>query len=344
MRSARAALALPAVLLWTACAAGPRPAAVGAPGAGPAAGEDEALSRSLTRAWRQGRWKELRIDAECRQDGAMRSVTFFGSGVGVWDGRRQFTVSAEALRGLLEAFRRQGFPAMPAQYGGRGDPAADPSTGGEGTPGAARLAVELICRVGLRLDGAEKQVFQLAGGRQSAALAALAGEILAVAEEAGRDGEGAASLAEALDKVAEGRLAPEILALQIVEEGEGPEEEAGWMLTLEAGRATAQRHGRQNGLGEPRRLALPAEEVAGLARLLAEEGLADLPGNLWAARYTDLAVEVLDHRRTLQARQFAGMTPATHGVAQERFERIAQALSRLARQVLAEGRPAGKAR
>jgi hypothetical protein len=381
----RALLALSLVsLTLAACGAHSRPATVAAPGRAAAAATDP-VGRALDRALAQGRWRDLRIEVECRGDAGLRSATVFASGVAIWDRRRQATLPREGVLALLGAFRRHGFSALEERYGGRGDPAGKspgeggaprPEAGDTGAaaplsgrvPRAGAAALELLCRVRLALDGVGKQVFQLAGGRQSAELRALAEEVLAAVEEVGRAGEGASGLAEGLAGVAEGRLAPETLMLQVLEEPERPGEGGeGWSLALEAGRATAERRGpgaatsehrdpgegrdpgqgsaERYGPGEgssgPRVLALPAAEVAELARLLAAEGFADLPANLWAPRYLDLAVEVLDHSRSLQARAFAGMTRETHAEAQERFERIAEALSDLAERVLAEGRPSG---
>jgi hypothetical protein len=71
---------------------------------------------------------------------------------------------------------------------------------------------------------------------------------------------------------------------------------------------------------------LDDRELSGLARLLREGGMADLPINLYAEEYTDLVVKVLDREQRVQARRFAGMTRTTHGLAQGRFDRILEAL------------------
>jgi hypothetical protein len=76
-----------------------------------------------------------------------------------------------------------------------------------------------------------------------------------------------------------------------------------------------------------------------LAGDLAAAAPDDLPANLWARDYTDLTLRVLDHRRSLQARQFAGMTPTSKGEAQSRFDRIVAALENLHTDVLTDGEP-----
>lgn len=329
-RGTALALALTLCLL-AACGERRRPVALTSPAAlPPAAGEP--LSRALERALSRQSWDELEIEVECGGEAGMRSATLFGSGVGIWGQERQLTLGRDQIRLLLEAFRRHGFASLAERYGGRDDPA----------PGEPSLALELVCRVKLRLDGVEKQVFQLAGGRQSAALRELAEEVLAAVAGAGAEGERAASLAEGLAKVADGRLAGETLVLQILEEAERAEQgEGGWLLRLEAGRATAEAPAAEGAGGESRVLALSATEISELARRLAEEEVADLPGNLYAARYVDLALEVLGRGRSVQARQFAGTTRDTHGEAQRRFERVVELLHRLYLRVEADGRPEG---
>lgn len=334
MRTCRRLTAAFLLAALAACVPADRPAALVTPGArAGATAAANPLAQALDRALARRSWHDLRIDTECRTDSGFTAATVYGSGVVIWDRHRQAVLPSDRVLALLAAFRRHGFDSLADRYGGRDDPAP---------PEAAGLAaLELACRVGLRLDGAEKQVFQLAGGRQEIALRRLAEEILAAVAEVGARGEGAASLAEGLAKIADGHLAGETLVLQILEESERPEEaEEGLLLRLEAGTATAERQTPDGGPGETWVLELSAAEVSELARRLADEGLAALPGNLFATRYLDLAVEVLERKLTLQARPFAGMARETHGEAQQRFERVVELLRGLYLRAAAEGRPA----
>jgi hypothetical protein len=152
--------------------------------------------------------------------------------------------------------------------------------------------------------------------------------------ELGRSGEGAATLSEGLAKIADGRLAPETLTLQLHRPNEGPNDPAvGWLLRLEAGTATVETHTRAAGYGEPRTLPLSPGDIAELARLLADASLETLPGNLYAPRYTDLTVEVLARQKVIQARRFADIGPETYGESQRRFDRVVDALERLRRRI-----------
>lgn len=316
------------------CSSVPRPAGEAAPAGAAArsggtsgpAGSDPASSEPIHRALeaaleRQG-WDELRIESECLDAASrLRFATLYGSGVGIWNRDRQFNVPRERLLTLLQEIDRAGFAAMREIHGGKDDPApASP----------ARWAPRMTCRVHLALDGTDKQSYQLAEGRQSAELKALAEKVLAVAEELGPRGVTAASLDDGLAKIARGELAPETLALQLQRQPENPNApEGGWMLRVRGDRAEVSRFTNAEGWSEPRRFQLSRTEVADLGRRLAETGLEGMPANLHAPAFYDFEVQVLNHKRSLQARGFAGVTPETHGEKQKRFNQLLAALEDL---------------
>ncbi len=319
-KTTRPAAALVLLLLLTACSGSPRPEASVRAGAGAEPSEDPAgdpLSRTLDAALARGTWEDLRVDAECQdEDFRLQAVKLFGTGVGIWNDERQFAVPRERLLGVLEALRRAGFGSMRESHGGRDD--------------AGKMGLELICRVRVVLDGVEKQSYQLAKGRQSAELRELAEQILAVGEDLGPSGVAAASLEEGLDKVARGELAPEALTLQLQRQAEDPRSpEGGWILRIEDGKAQLTFSSPETGWTDPRRVRLSRDDLAGLARAVLEARPEDLPGNLYSSWYQDLEIRVLNHKRSLQARRFAGVTPETHGEKQERFDRLVAALEDL---------------
>lgn len=311
------------LLSLCACSQAPSPGTSASPGGGTAAAASAAdpLSRAVDAALARGSWDDLRVDAECQDEaGVLRSVTLFGSGVGVWNGERQFAVPRERVAETLKALRRSGFGSMRESHGGREDP--------------GEMGLELICRVRAALDGVEKQSYQLSKGRQSAELRELAQQILAAGEELGPAGVAAASLEDGLGKVARGELAPETLTLQLQRQPEDPRSSAGgFILRIEGSEAQVSLHSPESGWTEPRRVRLSGEEVAGLARAILEARPDDLPGNLYSPWYQDLEIRVLNRRRSLQARGFANLTPETHGERQQRFDRLVAALEELERRL-----------
>lgn len=79
--------------------------------------------------------------------------------------------------------------------------------------------------------------------------------------------------------------------------------------------------------------------MASLAQALVEARVEGLPSNLFAEAYTDLVIGVLDHRKAIQARQFAGMNDETHGAFQGAFDTLYAALSELQHRIEVVGQP-----
>ena len=92
---------------------------------------------------------------------------------------------------------------------------------------------------------------------------------------------------------------------------------------------TTQPYDPRKGYGEEivRDLDLPA--IQSLAREIAALDPADWPVNLYAPDYTDVSLRVLNHRKSIQARQFPNMRPATHGKHQTSFNAFVTTLERL---------------
>jgi hypothetical protein len=319
-----------ALALLVGCAGGGRPDGTPAPQAAAAGGTTAAagapaepdLARALDRALARGSWTELHLLTECFDRDAFLEVELFGEGVGIWNGERQLDIGRDELLGFLERFRDSGFPAFKELYGKGEKPDAGP-------PAAA---TRVICRVALTLDGATKQSVQVAEGRRFPELQALALEVLGRFRERGEAGVGAADLADGLRKVADGRLAPRTLSVLLHRKPDAAAVaagEQGFLMRLEGRNLSVLPYRPGAGYGEPAARELAPEELSRLAALLAESGAGELPDNLWAEHYTDLVVTVLDREARVQARRFAGMTPATHPEAQPRFDRIYQALAEL---------------
>ena len=76
-----------------------------------------------------------------------------------------------------------------------------------------------------------------------------------------------------------------------------------------------------------------------LVRTLLEHNAATLPGNIYAAGYTDVHLAVLDRTREFQAREFSGLTPEARARGQAEFERLLAVFTTLHQRVAAEGSP-----
>jgi hypothetical protein len=287
---------------------------------------DLALDRVLAGGDREG----VSVLAECGDDGSLTEVRIFGSGVGVWNRGRQFTLEPARVTALLEHLRAVGFSRFQELYGAIEEEVPVP---GEG----AASALQVVCRVALTIDDVTKQSAQLSDGPRSAELRELADRILALGRGPGATGVAAASLDDGLAKIAEGTLAPEVLSVLLHRKPDARAAaagEPGFLLRIEGGRATVRPFTSSAGYGAPVTVDLDGPAAARLAERLAEARPGELPLNLYARHYTDLVIEVLDRKVQIQARAFTGMTPTTHGEAQKRFDRIYETLAALAARAL----------
>jgi hypothetical protein len=139
------------------------------------------------------------------------------------------------------------------------------------------------------------------------------------------------SLEDGLGKIARGELAPETFGLMLHRKPEldATERSAGVLLRLAGRILTVRAYDPSTGYGEARSAALEPSELAALVSALAARRPGRLPGNLWAADYTDFELAVLDQRVAVQARRFTGMTHATHGETQLDFDAILAAIGAL---------------
>jgi hypothetical protein len=289
------------------------------------------VTRALEQAATKG-WSALHIETECQNDaGRLDRVEVFETGVGIWNRAAQFRLTKAQIDEHLEAFRESGFAEWPSTYGGKTPP-----------PIQQEQPPRVVCRVVLELDGVTKQVAQFQRGEQSNELKQLARGILDASRERGKSGVRAESLNDGLQKVATGVLAPETFRVTVNRKprrGVPASEAESWLLKIDRGEVTTLPRTEGKGLGESLRLEFGAEDFAKLAGQLEKADLAGLPGNLYADRYTTVLVRVLDHRVQIQARPFAGMTPETHGDAQERFDQALDVLEGLHQRALAGRQP-----
>lgn len=286
---------------------------------------DQALDHVLAGGSRDG----VSVFAECGDDGSLTEVQIFGSGVGIWNRGRQFTLAPAQVTALLERFREVGFSRFQEIYGEIEEEVPVPEEGAS--------ILRIVCRVALTVGDVTKQSSQLSEGPRSEELRSLAQEVLALGHGPGAAGVGAESLDDGLAKIAGGTLAPEVLRVLLHRKPDaGPAGAGGrgFLLRIEGARATVQPYTTSGGYGDPVAVDLAAPEVARLAALLAEHRAGELPVNLYAPQYTDMVIEVLNRKVDVQARRFSGMTPTTHGEAQKRFDRIYEEVAGLARRAL----------
>jgi hypothetical protein len=283
----------------------------------------------------------LRLLVECRRDAELTSMRLFGDGIGIWNDQRQFRVEPDLITAVLRALSDADFPGLSDSYGGGEEDVPQPAAG-QPSPGGGRMVLVATCRIELTLGGRHKQVVQLAEGEQSPVLKKLAEDLLGICEAPARSGITASSLKEGLEKIARGELAPEAWVVVLhrkPDEASAREGHLGFLLRVSGSEASTRTYDQAAGYREPVVLGLSSEELRSLASALAARDPEAWPVNLYAPDYTDLSLELLNHQKSIQARQFAGMEPTTHGQHQKAFEEVFELLYQLHRKVLEHGRP-----
>jgi hypothetical protein len=259
-----------------------------------------------------------------------RQIDLHGNGLAFVDRKSQVKLSREEVRKALDTLHKAQFGRMADLFGATNSP-----------PGGARprIPIRILGSVGVTIEGVTKGSRQRSGGEQSVALARLASDLVALVAAPGREAISPASLTDGLDKISKGTLDPQTLVIQVQRLIEQPEQPGdGFLLRIEGNKVTCQSTVRDKGNGPTKTLTLDRKELEALTKLLIDNKAGEFPVNLWAVTYTDFNVRVLGMEKSMQARQFAGKTPDTHGEQQKQFDRIYAQLEALAQRTLKEGK------
>jgi hypothetical protein len=254
---------------------------------------------------------QVRLGVLDRTDAGLRSMTIYGDGVGIWNGERQFTVKRRLIKKMLKMIERAKFCEMENSAEEEEDD-----------------ALRVIRGVSLTIGTLTKSVNQMERHADAQGIEALAAALLDTCQKDGESGVAASSLQDGLDKLLNGALAPEVLSISAnAPAREGTAE--GWLLQIHGREVVAQPHGTVLGYGAKRRARLSDAEFHGLVKELTQADPGAIPANVYATGYTDLSVSLLNQRKTVQARAFAGMAPDANRPAQEAFEKLREALHAL---------------
>lgn len=284
---------------------------------------EDPLTRSLEKRLKKGSsLDDVMIDVRWRFEGEYVSVRLFGNGVGIWKRETLFRIPPADARSLVRKLAAAKFGALPD------------------TLGEVEARV-LTGRVIVVAGAVRKTVSQEADGPQLATVTDIAQTLLQAGKAAAaKDGVRVSSFAEGFGALGDGRLAPEALDLFVrrktLQTPGGTAED--WDLRLRGGRVYDRIIGGAGHGDVTRALALSPGEFEELARELAAADVATLPLNLYSPVYTDLDVTLLNQSRKIQARQFAGMTAATHGAKQQAFDSLMKSLVALHARAVKEGR------
>ncbi len=285
------------------------------------AGPNPASREAFEAALQRGRSEALvpfGLEIECTDEAGHRAAQVFPGGVAVWDDRRQFRIDRSVRDRLLAELSAAGFAGFESLYGGKA------------TPDASAVALRVSCRISARVEGLEKTSAQHAYGEQSVALLGLADTLLDILEPLAARGVSAASLPEALAKLASGELAPETLRLRLLSLPADPAG-IGMIVRIEAGRVLRQDYRPGVLIGPEATVPLGVTDLDALLDALEEAGFVNLPGALPAGGHVELEVQVLDHDHRVTARPFQRLPADSFGTERSRFERLVERIAALGR-------------
>ena len=259
----------------------------------------------------------FQLQVNCTDQKGIRSFKLFAGGVTIWSGRSQIMLPAAARSALLQTLIDQGFPEFETRYGGRERPTK--------TAAAARVS----CRVWIRIEELQKSSVQQAGGEQSTPITKLAADLLDQVEQFAQGGVTPDDLQDALDKLSEGQLAPQVLRLRFVALPDKNDNKPGSILRLRGGNVSSQAYSPGQVIAEQIWEPLEQAQYQKLITALQAAQPASLPGNLWSDDQLEFEIQVLKHKKVVLARPFTRLDATRQGPAQQRFDTLLLVLREL---------------
>lgn len=261
------------------------------------------------------------LQVNCTDQKGIRSLELFPGGATIWNRRSQIMLPASARSDLLETLADRNFAGFESRYGGREQPAK------------SAAPARVTCRIRIEIQNLEKSSVQMAGGEQSAQLLKLAAELLDQAEPYVDSAVTPVDLQDALDKLGNGQLAPQVLSLRFMELPPRDSSNPGFILRLSGGRLSHQAYSPGQ---PPAALAvkpLGQDQFVQLISAMRTEQLASLPTNLWSESQMELEVQVLAHKKVVLARRFSRLESAKKDPAKQHFEKFIFELRELAQAI-----------
>ncbi len=260
------------------------------------------------------------LQVNCTDQKGIRSLELFPEGAAIWNGRSQILLPYSARTGLLETLDEQGFAGFDDSYGGGQQPAE------------SKAPARITCRIRIEIQNMEKSSAQMAGGEQSTQLLNLAAELLDQAERFIDKAVTPVDLQDALDKLQDGQLAPQVLRLRFMELPDPGNNNPGFILRLVGGDLSHQAYAPGQRVAKPVVKPLVHEQFTRLIAVMREEQLTSLPANLWSNETLELEVQVLAYKKVVLARRFSRLDTNRQEPEQQRFDKLLSVLRELAQQ------------
>ncbi|HEY5775282.1 MAG TPA: hypothetical protein VIS57_04285 [Xanthomonadales bacterium] len=257
------------------------------------------------------------LQVYCTDHSGNRSLELFPGAAAIWNGRSQILLPPSARSSLLRILVDRGFAGFEDRYGGA-------------ESAKSEAAARISCRVRIEIENLEKRSVQMVGGKPATPLSDLATELL---DQAARYADSAVTpvdLQDALEKLSDGQLFPQVLRLRFLDLPARGDDNPGTLLRLVGGRLSRQAYLPGRPLEEPRVTPLEDDQYTRLVAAMQKAQLAGLPANLWSEGTVELEVQVLAHKKVVLARRFSRLESASLESVQQRFDTLLFALRHLA--------------
>lgn len=258
------------------------------------------------------------LQVNCTGHKGIRSLELFPGVAAIWNGRSQIILPPSARSSLLKTLVDRGFSGFEDRYGG-------PE---QATESAAPARIS--CRVRIAIQDLEKSSVQMGGGEQTTPLSDLAAELL---DQAARYTDSAVTpvdLEDAMEKLSDGQLFPQILRLRFLDLPTSGDGNPGTLLRLVGGRLSRQAYSPGHSLEQPRVTPMEDNQYTWLIAAIQKAQLSGFPANLWSEGQVELEVQVLAHKKVVLARRFSRLESARPEPAQQRFDTLLLVLRELA--------------
>ena len=259
----------------------------------------------------------VRIHVESNLDKKMHLLEIYGRGIGILNGEGQFTLEPKDVVAAIDLLLGAKFSDMPERF-------AYPDKDED-----EEMPVKLYRVITVTVGGTSKTVIQDNKGPKSEPFAKLTVDLMSLCRKPAETLVTASNLADGLEKVAQGTLAPETLTvivnapeLRSLESQEGQ----GWQLTVQHGQIVLTSVTIAHGINQVSKRTLGKYEAQKLAQEFLKADVADLPSNINTRGYTQLTVAVLNQKARTMARTFAGEPEQDAKEAAASFNRVREML------------------
>lgn len=268
------------------------------------------------------------------------SAVLYGSGIGIWNGEREFMLNPAVVGGIFGEARSLGYCDMPDDFGRKEWEERSQRVHAEGGPSFDIAGPPVLGWVELARGSYSRRVTQYNGAIEpSESLAEIARHVLRTAKRAAESGVAAMDIVDGLGKIARSQLVvvPETFRLSVTHGLSTPPPQSAdgaykWTLIVTGREVEGRSFSLQEGKGGSYRRVLSDSDLQELVRLL-RGNIATLPDTIYLCDGTEpmtsLDVAVLDQRCAVKTTVSLSSLERSSAAQKARLRRVLDGLGRL---------------